>query len=1014
MRNERLIANAGSGKTYALTTRMIQLLARGVEPRKIAALTFTRKSAGEFLCALFERLAEAALDPKKLAELQTKEHLKDLDTVRCRSLLGKLASQIGCLGMGTIDSLFARIARAFPLESGLAEDFAMAGESEIQAARERTLAVLFETESSASLSDFIDLLRRINRTHGERDVFENLLRESKNLHGKFLATPHNVTWGDASAIWDVGCDILNAGKVSPAADAFLQAVLETHEDFSDEAEKILRANLESLRSFDSGGTWNREISNFVKGRLCAEPTSGSLRITPKKEGWLNLNTRVRAARLDLLHAALKPEFESLLQRSRSLHFLMQKFEDFYARLVRSTGLVTFADITDSLARKSADVDWNASAGYRIDQTFEHWLLDEFQDTSRPQWKILKNFIDEVVMDPGQGRSFFYVGDTKQAIYSWRGGDPDLFFEIFDAYTPAIEDARPLTESWRSCNAILDFVNKVFGDLDPLQSILEIPVAAAEKWASAWSNHTASPKTRDIKGYAEWVSVPKNDGEDEEQGDAQDRKVLEILEANRAWERGLSCAVLKRDNNGVASLAALLQSKGIPVAVEGRTNPCVDNPLGAALMAALRVVASPDDKLSLAVAQGYPALAAWGVGDWNFRNQALASLAQSGFAATIRQWIDSTNLEAEPFLKERAAAFLLAAEEFDACRKSSDGITDFLRFIENRQTQENEAIDVVRIMTVHQSKGLGFDMVIVSGLDKKSGGNDGSKLALGPSAREVKWGALLPAKDFAEQDDVLRKQIEIQEADDKYGEICTAYVALTRAKKALYVVTNELGENTKAKNFARHLALQFGTAPVQFGDFDWFKAYQSRAPEQVGASVHIPFRAPLYGTPKPASPSSFKAESTTGSGSAGISIDAAELGTEVHEALAGIEWMESTVLQMDLLSREAADLVRGFLEKPIAKEVFTKPQSQTDLWRERAFDVMLEGQWVSGVFDRVVVHRSKNGVPDSAIIYDFKTDHGSPAEIEERYAGQMEVYRKAVCSLLQLSPDCVKAQILCIR
>jgi ATP-dependent exoDNAse (exonuclease V) beta subunit len=118
--------------------------------------------------------------------------------------------------------------------------------------------------------------------------------------------------------------------------------------------------------------------------------------------------------------------------------------------------------------------------------------------------------------------------------------------------------------------------------------------------------------------------------------------------------------------------------------------------------------------------------------------------------------------------------------------------------------------------------------------------------------------------------------------------------------------------------------------------------------------------------------------------------------------------------MDLLSREAVDLVRCFLEKPIAKEVFTKPQSQTDLWRERAFDVMLDGQWVSGVFDRVAVHRSKNGVPDSAIIYDFKTDHGSPAEIEERYAGQMEVYRKAVCSLLQLSPDCVKAQILCIR
>ena len=1018
MRNERLIANAGSGKTYALTTRMIQLLAQNVEPRKIAALTFTRKSAGEFLSAVFERLAEAALNPEKLAELQTKEYLQNLDATQCRAMLGKLALQLGCLGMGTIDSLFARIARAFPLESGLAEDFAMAGEAEIQAARERTLAALFATESTASLADFIDLLRRINRTHGERNVFENLLRETKNLHGKFLATPEDATWGDAAAIWETGCNILNAGAVSSAADAFIQAVLETHEDFSDEAENILRANLDSLRSLDFGGSWNQEISNIVKSRLGSEPTSGNLRITPKKEGWLNLNARVRAARLDLLYAALKPEFESLLQRSRSLHALMKKFEEAYSALVRSAGLVNFGDITDSLARRATDVDWNTTAGYRIDQTFEHWLLDEFQDTSRPQWKILKTFIDEVVMDSEQERSFFYVGDTKQAIYSWRGGDPDLFFEIFEKFnkhSPIIQDAPPLTESWRSCQSILDFVNQVFGDLMPIKDILEIPDAAAEKWVKAWSNHITSPKTREINGYAEWISVPKNDGDDDEHGDAQDQKVLEILETTQAWKRGLSCAVLKRDNNGVAALAALLQSKGIPVAVEGKTNPCIDNPLGAALLAALRVVASPDDKLSHAVAQGFPSLSAWGVGDWKFRKQTLARLAQSGFAATIRQWIESFGLEAEPFLKERAAAFLLAAEEFDACRKSSDGIPDFIRFVENRQIQENEATDVVRIMTIHQSKGLGFDMVIASGLDKKGGGNDGTKLALGPSASEVKWGVLLPAKDFAEQDDVLRKQIKIDEADKKYGEICTAYVALTRAKKALYVVTTELGENTKSKNFARHLGLQFGSSSVQFGNAKWFEADKTKDADSISApAAPIVFHAPFHGTPKPVSPSSFKAESAVGLGIAGLSLDAAELGTEVHEALAGIEWMESSALQMDALSREAADLVRGFLQKPIAQTVFTKPPNPADLWRERAFDVMLEGQWVSGVFDRVVLHRSNEGSSTAAIIYDFKTDHGTAAEIEERYAGQMEVYRKAVCRLLRLSPDCVKSQILCVR
>ena len=1023
MRNERLIANAGSGKTHALTTRMIQLLAQGVEPRKIAALTFTRKSAGEFLSAVFVRLAEAASNPQKLAELRTSESLEQVDAEQCQSMLKQLAVQLGCLGMGTIDSLFARIARAFPLESGLAEDFSIAGEAQIDAARETTLAEIFAKESTASLADFIDLVRRITRNEGERDVFNRLLAETQNLHEKFLETPANVTWGDAAAIWQNGCSILNAGSVVTAADAFMQAVVDTHPAFSDEASGLLRENLDLLKTLDSGGRWNPQISGFVKSRLCAEPKTGSLRITPKKEGWLELNESVREARLALLHSALKPEFESLLARSRSLHAFMRKFEEAYSALVRSAGLVTFGDITDSLARKANPQSregeiWRNNVAYRTDQKFDHWLLDEFQDTSRPQWKILKTFIDEVVMDPEGQRSFFYVGDTKQAIYSWRGGDPDLFFEIFDEFNEleqTIHDAEPLAQSWRSCPAILKFVNRVFGDLAPVKTALEIPDAAAEKWSKAWTLHTASPKTEEVKGYAEWVSVPKNDTDDEEEGSAIDRKALEILKQTEPWTRGLTCAVLKPDNNGVASFAALLQAHDIPVAVEGKTNPCVDNPLGAALLATLRVVAFPDDSLSQAIANGFPAATAWGLGDeWKFRKHTLENLACLGYAGTIRAWIDLASLDGETFLKERAAAFLLAAEEFDACRKSGDGIWDFLRFVEKRQTQETEASGVVRIMTIHQSKGLGFDMVIASGLDKKGRANDGNRIALGPTVREVEWGVLLPAKEFAEQDETLRTQLEIEDAESKYGNLCKAYVALTRAKKALYVVTTALGEDTKSKNFARHLLLQFGADSASIGNANWYQGHTLELAATDPVAAAHPFCPPLQGTPKPASPSSFKTQTGEGSGFVSLSQEAAELGTEVHEALAGIEWLESGIQLPENISQHAEKLVRGFFEKPIAQEVFTKPEQAHNLWRERAFDVTLDGQWVSGVFDRVLVYLSEAGEPTSAIIYDFKTDHGSPAAIEERYAGQMEVYRKAICALLRLSPDCVKSQILCVR
>ena len=66
---------------------------------------------------------------------------------------------------------------------------------------------------------------------------------------------------------------------------------------------------------------------------------------------------------------------------------------------------------------------DCSSTSRLDAEIDHWLLDEFQDTSPGQWAILRNLIDEAVQDPTEARSFFYVGDVKQSVYAWRGGDP---------------------------------------------------------------------------------------------------------------------------------------------------------------------------------------------------------------------------------------------------------------------------------------------------------------------------------------------------------------------------------------------------------------------------------------------------------------------------------------------------------------------------------------------------------------------------------------------------------------
>ncbi len=1067
LHHQMMVANAGSGKTYCLTTRMVSLLARGVEPRAIAALTFTKKAAGEFLDAVFKRLADAALDPACLDALRRDTGVEQLDAAACRGILIRLVDQMGGLCMGTIDSLFGRIARAFPFESGLAGDFSILSDADMALAREDALAMLFRQggESPEGFAELLDKVRQQSRRQSEQSVFTTLLDSVRNLHDTFLTTPQDVTWGDRNTIWPGGSPILSAPDPGAAAGALWQVIETTHPDLGSESREGWQSRLAEIAELKPGQAWSRELSDFITKKICGCSVDKAGReYVPIGRGNANrtyLDGPVAAARTTLLHALLRQEFEQLLRRSAALHFLIGRFEAYYDRTTRLRGLLTFGDVTSLLARQVEDPTWKSSAGYRLDNRYDHWLLDEFQDTSRTQWEVLRAFIDEVLQDTGGTRSLFYVGDAKQAIYLWRGGDPGLFFEIRDYYNQSKPDhirSGELADSHRSTREIVEVVNAVFGDLTAHAETLGLPAAAVRDWTKAWRKHRVATRNESLEGYVRWVPVDKDGPEVEEEEDPaspQDLEILKILEEVRPWKRGLVCAVLKRDNKKVKALANLLQSKGVPVAVEGKSNPCTDNPLGAALLAAFRCAALPGDSLSSAMLAGYPLgapllrdadhfdpappgagysplrgpvrkrrdlpCAPIGVrdGEYAFREAALRSIATVGFAATARRWIAAVPLDNEPFLAGRGAAFLSAATAFDA--DPSGGILRFLDVIENHSVQDAESADVVRVMTIHQAKGLTFDMVVVSGLETLVKDRTAGAMSLG-GGRPPTWGMELPKKEFAAQDSKLKAAGEALIAADAYGELCAAYVAITRPRLGLYLVTNQLGENTSAKNFARLLMLTLDKpGPVfEAGNPQWFETKPVREPAAPpSGTVQWELPPPHSDTPRPIPPSAFNppGEGENTESEPPIlrhSPEATRLGLEVHAALARIEWSDGSALQFHGVSEDAAAILNSFLAGPTAQSLFKRPTHPCLLWRERSFDVIVDGQWMSGVFDRVHIQLDDTGHPVSATIHDFKTDRTDAAEIQSRHAGQMSAYRRAAALLLGLDETAVTSQTVPVR
>ena len=162
---EMILASAGSGKTFRISSRIIGLLAHGEPPESILASTFTRKAAGEILSRVLVRLAEAALDEEKAAELAEHAALAagepvDLDTDRCLALLRDLVRRLHRLNIGTLDAFFIRGAQAFAHEIGLPPAWSIADEP---TARRAPAEALQEVLRQGGRRHVVELVRLANK-----------------------------------------------------------------------------------------------------------------------------------------------------------------------------------------------------------------------------------------------------------------------------------------------------------------------------------------------------------------------------------------------------------------------------------------------------------------------------------------------------------------------------------------------------------------------------------------------------------------------------------------------------------------------------------------------------------------------------------------------------------------------------------------------------------------------------------------------------------------------------------
>ncbi len=1025
LRHECIRAFAGSGKTHALVNRYIRLLALGVRAPSINAMTFTRKAAGEFLQKIFLRLTGAAGEAGLARDLSRDIGQEDLGPADYQRILVQLVADLGELQLATIDSFFARLISAFPHELGLARPHRIMDKFEHSVARITAMERLLRSGDEDREQRVLQIYKNLTWGAEEKNVYRIFEEKLKDHQALFLEGGNPERWGTPGAIYSKTPWWHNSIKdPDDILLAFRRELVGCEFD-----KRMTTAMNKLLADFESynpatGLDVTALLSQLLEQREALK--SGSAVVIYYRKEW-EIPDAMGKAIYQFLQYWMSREIARRMVITRSLGDFVGAYDSEYERSVREFGSLVFADITMLLIPRHCTgkaAYTGADKVYRRDSQTDHWLIDEFQDTSRIQWKVLSLFIDEILQDAWGQRSFFYVGDVKQSIYAWRGGDPRLFNEIINHYNS--EGTRihsiPLEHSWRSSPPVLDCVNQMFGTAFPAALV---GGEFNRRWEEHWLVHRPSPKTRDMPGHAAWGLV--------ETKEELEPACVELIRKVDPLSKGLSCAILVRKNDEVQAFTQILREACIPASMEGVVKITRDNVVGRWVLAFLHSLARPGETFPRA----YLEAAGSGLADDEYARLAgliRTVITHDGYAEGVRRLLAllQEQLEFNEFLNHRAEQILEAATRFEDTGMS--GLERFIAYLDESEISEASLGSQIQVMTVHKAKGLDFDMVIVAGFGTQSVLRSGQKSLHVERDNEgdIKWILDLPTKQVHENDPVLADARRIHDEEMFFESLCLLYVAMTRGRHALYCLSDRPTGNRNSTTWHDLFQCRFsdGSNPrgsnriewqAEWGDSAWIdrvKRHAAQVPEEVALDA---IRGPMPQTrpalTRMASPSE-EAHAELGPVTTLRSNAGREFGTRMHDYLSLVEWVNPSGLEKTVLGADE-DLqarARALFQSSLGKEVFTRPESPHQLWREKPYVLRSGNKVAHGIIDRAIVYLDSSGAAETMIIYDFKTDALDPSreaavQLMEKYHIQVARYHEAAMALTGLAPEAIRTVLI---
>jgi ATP-dependent helicase/nuclease subunit A len=835
-----LSANAGSGKTRVLTDRVARMLLSGVDPGKILCLTYTKAAATEMQNRLFARLGDWAMKEDAalrgaLQDLGVEDKIDAARMARARQLFARAIETPGGLRIQTIHSFCASLLRRFPLEAGVSPQFTEMDDRASALLRDDLLNELAESLAP-------DVILDLAKAYTGED-FSSLAAEVCQRRADFQVPKSDADclalFGllpDASEARLLG-DVLLGGEEVWLAQVIADLAKGSANDVK-AAEKLSKLDLTQISLNDIAVF--EDV--FLTGAKAAAAYCAKVGSFPTKD------TRARMGdildRLNALMGRVEQGREPRLafaaaKRTACLHRFAAALLPQYEARKAARGLLDFDDLITRAKALLTDPRVAQWVLFRLDGGIDHILVDEAQDTSPDQWKVIELLADEFTSGRSartEARTIFVVGDKKQSIYSFQGAEVAafdvkraLFRDKLAAVQSPLQD-MVLAHSFRSSPTILRLVDLTFderrqaglgGEVKHIAFKADMPGRV-----DLWPVFEPAESPEEPAWY-DPVDLRSDAHHSARLGRAVATQIAAMIASGvqimgkrgfRPVHAGDFLILVRRRSPIFEEVISACKSAGLPIAGADRLK------LGAVLAvkditALLSFLATPEDDLALATCLRSPlfgwteqqiyALAQPRKG---YLWEALrADEAQSATRRTLSALLDTADFLRPYDLIERVLTRFkgrqnllarLGADAEDGIdellnqalayeRAEVPSLTGFLGWLEaddvQVKRQMDSAGDKIRVMTVHGAKGLEAPIVILpdTATHRPQDSDEIYALPEGPV-----W------KTVAEKSPSLIAAAQLQRRQkDEEEALRLLYVAMTRAQSWLIVAAaGNVGKN----------------------------------------------------------------------------------------------------------------------------------------------------------------------------------------------------------------------------